>query len=203
MTRRGHLLIALALAMAALLPAVTHAQAFCALRDPTSQIYQLYPQADSYRSIVRQVNATTRSNVNERLQFTIHSRELGEHTLYVAMAKNVPIGIVHVRSEPGDWGLIEIAWSIDLDLKLRGFAFQRCRGRACQSVDTEPFRAALAGRDLPAVRALLSADGNALQQQYPWAGPDNERLAVAVVRSALKTMAVTDAVWGKELMALQ
>ena len=61
-----------------------NAQAFCALRDPQRQINVLFPEATSFRSIVRTVDEAARSEVAERLPFSLHFNELGRHTLYVA-----------------------------------------------------------------------------------------------------------------------
>ena len=36
---------------------------------------------------------------------------------------------IYVRSEESEWGLIEIAWYLTLDLRIHGFKFQRCRNR--------------------------------------------------------------------------
>jgi hypothetical protein len=175
------------------------AQAFCALRDPAEQIYAVYPAATSYRSVVRTVDTQTRNAVSSMLPFTVHSRELGQHTLYVAQGGRQSLGLVHVRSESSDWGIIEIAWAIDLDLHLRDFRFQRCRGSGCASVDTEQMRSLLRGKDLAALRAMLTADGEALRTPAGVETEPGRRLATTVVRSALKTLAVTQLVWSADL----
>ena len=87
-------------------PAVANAQAYCALRDPAPQIYSLFPQATSFRSHVNVIDQKSRSDVGALLPFTLRTRELGQHTLYIAQAAARPVGLVHVRSEPSDWGLV-------------------------------------------------------------------------------------------------
>jgi hypothetical protein len=186
-----------------LLPPVAAGQAYCALRDPTPQIFSLYPEAKAYRSNVGVVDDRTRREVSNLLPFSLHSRELGQHTLYVAMAGKQPLGMVHVRSEPSDWGLVEIAWSIDVAGRIRDFRFQRCRGGACREVDSEPVRTMVRGRGLAQLRGLLSADSESLAAgELPGMTGEQRRLAAVLVRSAAKTLAVTEIVWGSQLNQL-
>jgi hypothetical protein len=178
-----------------------HAQAYCALRDPAPQIYSLYADADGYRSSVGRIDEHARSEVGDRLPFTLHTRELGQHTLYVALADTRRLGFVHVRSEPSDWGIVEVAWAIGLDGRIRDFRLQRCRGGVCREIEQSNLRTILAGRGPPELRALLASDNSALAAGVPLdaASPNARRLAAVLVRSAAKTLAVTDVVWGPEL----
>ncbi|MEZ5497925.1 MAG: hypothetical protein R3E77_00710 [Steroidobacteraceae bacterium] len=203
MSCRHYTAIALLLLAGIVATPTANAQAFCALRDPTSQIYRLYPQATSYRSIVRSVDANARARLAAELPFSIHSREVGKHTLYLALRDGVPLGLVHVRSEPSDWGLVEIAWSIGLDMRISGFAFQRCRGRGCPDVESVDFQTLLQHRNLDGARALLTPAADHLSAALAWHDPASERLAVTVARSAVKTLAITDLIWGPELVALR
>jgi hypothetical protein len=181
-------------------PVVAHAQAYCALRDPAPQIYSLFPQATNFRSHVNVIDQKSRADVGALLPFTLRTRELGQHTLYVAQAATRPVGLVHVRSEPSDWGLVEIAWSLDLQGRILDYRFQRCRGRACDEVATGPLRALLANKELRDLRVLLTSDGEQLSPALLAQEPEGIRqLAAVVVRSAAKTAAVTRVVWGAEL----
>ncbi|MDX1736543.1 MAG: hypothetical protein R3228_19345, partial [Halioglobus sp.] len=56
---------------------------YCALRDPGHQIYDMYPAATGYRSVVREINNATQLSVDSQIPFRLHSGELGQHTLYV------------------------------------------------------------------------------------------------------------------------
>ena len=79
--------------------AIAKAEAFCALRDPVSSIYQLYPNANAYRSIVRTVDKQTREHVISHLpSLRLHFSEMGRHTLYVALQDGKKLGYVHVLS---------------------------------------------------------------------------------------------------------
>jgi hypothetical protein len=181
-------------------PLGAHAQAYCALRDPTPLIYELFPGATSYRSHVSTVDEATRDAVRAVLPFTLHARELGQHTLYAVMAGKEQIGLVHVRSEASDWGVVEIAWAINLQGTLQDFRFQRCRGGSCNSRSLVDLRELLRGASLGDVRGLLTTDGAALKQEL-LVGADEpaRRLATVVLRSGAKTLAVTDIVWRSEL----
>lgn len=178
-------------------------QAFCALRDPNRQLYDLYPEATSYRSIVRIIDEDARERVAERLPFTLHFNELGRHTLYVPMRESAVMGLVHVRSESGRWGLVEVAWALDLDLKVRDFRFQRCRDRQRKALEEEEVKAALEGLDFQGLRALLDEEGLALKPDVLPVSPEAADLAVTLVRNGLKTIAATRAAWEGDLVTLR
>ncbi len=183
------------------------AQAYCALRDPVHQVYELFPKATSYRSIIRSVDDTHRAATAQRLPFTLHFNELGRHTLYVALQEGRPLGLVHVRSEAGRWGLVEIAWGLTLDLQVTGYRFQRCRDAGRDQVESRTITQAIVGRRFEDLRELLDAPGQDLapQAQALALGPaaEGRRLLVTTLRSALKTIAVTDLVWAADLRQLR
>ena len=52
-------------------------QAYCALRDPVRVLYEVYPDADGHRSIIRTVTVEDRTAIAQVLPFTIHFDELG------------------------------------------------------------------------------------------------------------------------------
>ena len=178
-------------------------QAYCALRDPNRQIFELFPEADSYRSIVRTIDEETRSAMLDELPFTLHFNELGRHTLYVANKDGEALGLVHLRSEAGTWGLVEVAWALDLDLRVTGFAFQRCREPGSAEVESAAVRNALRGKGLDELRPLLSEDGSRLARRaLPFEGAAADR-GLVVVRNALKTVSVTALAWGDDVVQLR
>jgi len=179
------------------------AEAFCALRDPVRQIYSLYPGATTHRSIVRTVGPDARRIVASRLPFGLHFNELGQHTLYVAARGNWPIGMIHVRSETGRWGLIEIAWSLDLDLRVTDFRFQRCRDRSRRKLEGDAFRKQIQGKSMAELKALLDEKGTGLRRNALRVPKGAEKLATALVRSGLKTIVVTETVWKADLQILR
>ncbi len=178
-------------------------QAYCALRDPTKRIYESYPDATSYRSLVRTVDQEVRQHVSQKLPFTIHFNELGRHTLYLPVKGDQPIGLVHARSEASNWGLSEIVWSLNPDLTVKDFQFQRCRSRKRSAVETDAFKRQLIGKEFRQLKAMLSEDGNSLAEGKVTTSADSKELAAIVIRSALKTIAVTEFTWKQELMVIQ
>jgi hypothetical protein len=157
------------------------------------------PQATGYRSIVRSIDGSVRSQVLGRVGFSLHPRELGQHTLYVAVKERTPIGLVHVRSEMSDWGLVEVAWALDLSLRVMDFRFQRCRGAACERAERDVLlRQALRGRGLDDLRAMLKAEGPSVIRSSV-----DPMMLDTLLRSAIKTIAVTEVGWSDELRRLR
>ena len=179
-----------------------HAVAYCALRDPYSAIQTLYPEADSHYSIVRIISPETRDYVGENLPFSLHFNELGKHTLYVVTENQRPMGLIHARSEPYSWGLVEIVWSLNTDLSIRDFKFQRCRSKSCKYLETDEFKTQLQGKNQAELKKLLASDGQSLREGVLKVPQGAESLALSVVRSALKTSVVTEYAWRDDLIAI-
>jgi len=178
-------------------------QAYCALRDPTKRIYESYPDATSYRSLVRTVDQDVRQYVSQKLPFTIHFNELGRHTLYLPVKDGKPMGLVHARSEAGNWGLSEIVWSLSPDLVVQDFEFQRCRSRKRSEVEKQAFKKQIVGQDFQQLKSMLSQDGTAVVKDKVSVSPEAQELAAMVIRSGLKTIAVTEYTWKQELAVVQ
>ena len=165
-------------------------QSYCALRDPVRVLYEAYPDADGHRSIIRTVGAEDRAAIANVLPFTIHFDELGRHTLYISIRDDKPLGVLHVRSERGTFGLIEIAWSLDLDGRITDVAFQRCRDTNLRTALNDQLRAQIVGADIPMLLRLLDDEGLT----------DESRL---LLQSAAKTAAVTAIVWEADLLPVR
>lgn len=190
-------------ALSCLLPTDAFGQAYCALRDPTRRVYQAYPAAKSYRSIVRSVDENVRQEVARLLPFTIHFNELGRHTVYVPVEGQRPLGLVHARSEKGRWGLVEIVWALRPSMHVEGYSFQRCRSRSKTAVETDTFKRQLVGKGFSELRAMLTEDGASLRPGALLVKPGAEDLAATLVRSALKTIAVTRLAWARDLQVIR
>ena len=181
----------------------SHSKAFCALRDPVAQIYQLYPQADGYRSIVRNVDESTRQQVIKLLPgHQLHIDELGRHTLYVAMREEQPIGIVHVRSEQSRWGLIEIAWALDLNLTVIDFSFQRSRALGHEVVLNQSFKQLIIGKSFAQLSQYIGQDGTLTNPQFKQLAQKAQELSKVVLVNGLKTLLVTRLAWSQEIQSL-
>jgi hypothetical protein len=178
------------------------AEAYCALRDPVAGIYKLYPQATGYRSIVRTIDESTRNQVRTSLPpNTLHFGELGRHTLYVALQDDTPIGLVHVRSEASKWGLVEIAWAINLDLSVHDFAFQRARSSARRLLEAPDFRNQLVGKNYQTMKDLLKG-GTTADPEKLRIPKSSEGLSSVLLRSGLKTLLITRLAWQQDLQKI-
>ena len=178
-------------------------QAYCRLRDPVTTIYDMYPEAETYRSIVRTIDEDVRVAVNKRVGFDLHFNELGRHTLYVPATDGRPLGLIHVRSEKGAWGLVEIAWSFDSSMRVREFRFQRCRSKHRRDVEGDAFTGVIAGKSFAELRALLDDDAETLRTKIAGLPEDAAELAVTVIRSSLKTIAVTESAWASDIASFK
>ena len=190
------LLLSLILLMFSL---ASFAEAFCALRDPLTGIYKLYPQATSYRSIVRTIDQGTREMVRTNLPpNTLHFGELGRHTLYIALQDDKPIGMVHVRSEESKWGLVEVAWAINLDMSVHDFTFQRARSSARHLLEQDSFRRPLIGQNFGSLKKML-VDGTHANPKILSIPKGAEALSSVLLRSGLKTLLLTRLAWKTDL----
>lgn len=67
-----------------------------------------------------------------------------------------PKGLVHARTELGQWGLDEIVRALDHDLRVHDFRFQRTRDPARRLIKGDEFRALLTGKSTRKLMTLLS-----------------------------------------------
>lgn len=178
-----------------------HSQAYCALRDPVTQIYKICPKATAYRSIVRTVDETARDAIVNRVPYPMHFTELGRHTLYVGLNEQRPIRLVQSRSERSRYGLVEVVWSFDLNLRVTRFMLQRCRAPETdkQTIRNKAFKQLVAGRSGDELIALLSEDGKSLTPEARAVITGNPDLAVVILRCGIKTLAAAEAVWSSDV----
>jgi hypothetical protein len=162
-------------------------------------VFRAYPEADGYSSIARDVGPTHRRTIEQRLPFKVHFNELGEHSLLVAYRSRRPVGLVYQRTEESDWGLVDIAWHVSLDLRVFGFEITRGLGRDAKEIADSLFAEQLAGSTFDEVCARLAAHQEALRGED--ASPRGQ-LTRTVLRSAAKALAVTSAVWRHEVEKL-
>ena len=173
-------------------------EAYCALRDPNRSIFELFPKATGFTSSVRNM-IRSREMLNKKLPYKLHFNELGRHTLYIALEGSVPIGIVHVRPAAHEWGLVEVAWALDLDLNVLGFKIQRCRSRHRRQIESDAFRKQLLGCGKGDFESLLRDSGYGVNLERISVPKDATDLVAAVLRSGLSSLVITEAVWPKLL----
>lgn len=173
--------------------------AFCSLRDPLSAIQMLYNQGHEFRSLVTVITEEDRKSVKQDLPFTLHQSEVGKHTLYVLYVNDKHDGFLQARSEWAKWGLIEIAWAINVDRTIRGFYFQRCRSPQCNDDVVKSINEHIKNKSFEQLKAFLSEDGESLSELGKETFHIAQPIALLTLRSALKTLAITDISWKKNL----
>ncbi len=175
---------------------------YCSLRDPSHQIYEMYPTATGYRSVVGDINNETQVTVGEQIPFPLLHGEMGQHTLYVPVDSGDPLGYIQIRSELTEWGMAEIVWALSLQREVVDFRFQRCRGRACSSVLDKGLRELIQGLDQDALIALLDDQGQLQESLAATMNEDERMLASVVTRSAIKVIAVIESGWSTTVREL-
>jgi len=90
-------------------------------------------------------------------------------------------------------------WSLDPSLKIQNFTFQRCRARKRTAIESDQFKKQLKGKWRGELRALLASDGTTLRPGGLSVPAGSEDLVAIVVRSALKTISVTELDWARDL----
>jgi len=179
---------------------IASGQAYCSLRDPHGALGRAFPDLESHRSIVRTVRENDRSEILDQLPFTIHPKELCNHTLYAGFDDEKHfLGLIHVRSERGRWGLTEIAWTLGSDLRVQGLRIQRTRDLGMAYLESDEFLDQVVGKNFEELRELVSDDGKSLTIGKLEVPDDSKEIAFLALRSILKTIAATRIVWGKDL----
>lgn len=173
--------------------------AFCSLRDPISAIQTLYESDFQFKSVVTTITDQDRSMVKNRLPFTIHQSEVNKHTLYLIFKDEAHHGFLQARSEWAKWGLIEIAWAINIDKSIRGFYYQRCRSPLCNDNVVKSINDAIKEKSFLQLKSFLSQDGKSLSEVGKTAFPTAQDIALLTLHSALKTLAITDISWSKQI----
>ena len=127
----------------------------CALRSPDRQIYEMFPEATSYRTVEANVDAAVKPVIEKALMSEISFSDLGKHVVYLILEDSIPVGFVHARSEIGKYGSVELVWAMDLDLTIRDFRVQRSREKQTKVIKSADFRDHMVGKKLSELRAYL------------------------------------------------
>lgn len=198
---RGVLDVSTWIVLSALLACVTSAQT-PKLLDPQRSIFRAFPAADSYRVIERDVLAAERRQIEKCVPFRVHFEELGRHSLYVALRGQRPLGMIYVQHEECDFGLAAFEWGVSFDLRASSFHFQQARSPHRQSLEGSAFIRSLLGTSNAELTKLLDEQGR-LRRVPKDVDPEAAHLATAIVRSAVKSIAVLDVVWHAEVGRLR
>ena len=164
----------------------------CALRNPDRQIYEIYPEATRYRSVVALVDDDLKRTIEERLGSSLARSDIGRHTAYLVFKETVPIGFVHARTEVGARGSIELVWALDLGMNIKDFRVQRSRDRHTDAIKADAFRAKMIGRDLRGIQDLLTAGNDDIDLAALEIPASAGTIAHKVVLCAAKTRLITE-----------
>lgn len=179
------------------------AETFCALREPSHSIGNLFPDYKSSRSLVKTISLEVKQRLQAHLPFEFHYKEFGKHTLYLVFNDTVPIGLILARPEKGRWGINEIVWALDMDYNIIGFNFQRCRCITQDEVESPDFRQFLQGQNWQSLSNTLFTDADNHHDLPGTISEEGRSLAMTVIRSAIKASLTTSLVWGEELKTLR
>ena len=176
-------------------------QAFCALRDPSTEIYALFPTGTSFQSIVRDLSEKeVRDRIADELGIPLHFSELGKHTLYVVYNDKNPIGLVHARPELGRWGIVEVAWAMDLELNIVDFSFVRCRDMSKKVFQEDvKARALFQGADIERLRHYMTPGSYTFNKEIHHLEANLHQFADLLLINAVKTLIVTQIAWQEDL----
>ena len=177
-------------------PTLAQIQPYCSLRDPQRTLGLLLPEYQSYRSIVRTIEARERKNICNEVGFGLHYDELGRHTLYRVIDKQGEIVIVNVRTEPYAWGLTEIVWVISPAGEILDYRFQRCRSRAKHRIESEEIKKLIRGYSIPELKNALDSDNRGLSKGFVALARSESDLLTCVIRSGITALATTRQRWG-------
>jgi hypothetical protein len=179
------------------------AQANCALRNPDRQIYAIFPDATSYRTIEAEVNDENRRELEREIGSALATTDLGTHSAYIVLNGKVPIGFVHARSEIGSRGSVELVWAMDVDLTIIEFRVQRSREPKTKTIESDQFRSGIVGSNLADLRALMSNGNDEVDLASLGIPADSSAIAHTAVLCALKTRVITEYCFWKSVASAQ
>jgi hypothetical protein len=160
-----------------------------------------FPDSQSYKTIISSISQQSREEIDKLLPFSLHYYEIGRHHLYAVREKGQVTALVHSRSEQSQWGLVEIIWSLNLDLSIRDFSFQRCRSHKKNLVLTKEFKQQLIGKNYFELLSFIDPAGKLNEKLL--VDREAKDLAQLLVQSSLKTIALTDLCWGQKLKEIR
>ena len=184
-------------------PTIAEGQAYCSLRDPNRIVQEIFPEATGFRSFLRKVTRADARTLKTELALDFDSREFTTHTLYAVLQDDKILGYVQSRTEAVEWGLAEIIWILDADLKLAAFRFQRCRSRWKTNVEDNSLQTQLKGLSETELLELWKANGAEGFRKEANLPDSANKLVEAVIISGLKATGLAHIVWGDDIMNIR
>lgn len=172
----------------------------CALRNPDRQIYEIFPDATSYRTMEAVIDTDLKRHIEEKLGSDLSISDVGKHTAYLVLKDKVPIGIVHARTEAGPRGSIELVWAMDLDMSIRDFRVQRSHDKHADVIKSDGFRQKLVGLDLPGIHNLLTIGNDDIDLAALQIPARARSIAHTVILCGVKTRIITELAFQDSIM---
>ena len=178
--------------LASFLPA---GAAICVFRFPDREVYRLFPDAISYKTIEVRLAGQYARETEKLLGARLDESDLGKHKFYLIHNKGKLIGIIHPHSELGSYGTIEMLWAIDTDGRIVNFLIQRSREKQTHIFTKKTFSRRFAGLDLDSA-ASIRPETRSFPKRFS-AGLENNKDAVwPIVFGAKKTLAIVKVFFG-------
>lgn len=175
------------------------AQAFCAIRNPNRIIQEFFSSGAVFRSYQRTISKDIAAQCNDRVDVTFDPREFGKHTLYAVSEGGSLVGYVMARTEVADYGLAEIVWKLDPQLRIQGFAFQRCRSPYRSALIDSGLGRELAGASLDDLIGMRQESRQEDLLRSLSLEPESRVLFAAVLNSAIKTILLTQVAFADDV----
>jgi hypothetical protein len=175
------------------------AQAFCAIRNPNRIIQEFFDSGSVYRSYQRTISRDIAARCSQQADVAFDPREFGKHTLYAVSEGQTLVGYVMARTEVADYGLAEIVWKLDPQLRIQGFAFQRCRSPHLKALLESGLDQKLAGSTLEELIAMRQEARFENLMRSLSLKPEGEVLLRAVLNSAIKTILLTQVAFAEDV----
>jgi hypothetical protein len=172
-------------------------QAYCSLRNPSSQIVKFFPTNSGYKTTVGTIDKNVSENVSNIVGLKLHKNEIGRHKLYIVKKGTQTLGLVHSRSDLSEWGIVETVWSLNVDLTVSDYSFQRCRSSLKKDLLSKAYKSRIVGKNLYELKYLLKN----LRSSHK--NTEINSLLIVVVSAALKAITVTNICWQDDLNALR
>ena len=162
------------------------------------RIQAVYPESDRFETHARVLEGSRLRAIQALLPKGMQYHERGKRVVYSAYRGSSPLGFLHVRNENGHWGVVQVAWHLNLDLTIRDFTFLRCREPQRVLLESDQFRELLSTHGLEELCLLLDEQGR-IRSEVTDLSSDALPLAETLVISAIKSLAATQIGWSLDL----
>lgn len=160
--------------------------------SPLVLAQRFFAQADRCEPQVRLINQPRVAVIAQLLPESVTYNELGTRVVYSVFHGAQPLGLLHVRHETGQWGLVKIAWALNTDFTINNFAILRSREPGVSELEAPAFRISVIGQSSQAIAAHFSKTETVDRD-----ASDNSpgALTRTVLGSALKCLVATQVGW--------